>query len=87
MFQYKCGKTFGEVKNWLRIRDEDAKLITEVLYNEGYTERALCYVATIAEDKLLTFIGDSRFASVFINEVRKRAFKKGDERWNNKRQI
>ena len=87
MLHYKCGKTFDEVKNWLRIRDEDAKLITKVLYDEGYTERALCYVATIAEDKLSKFIGDSRFTFVFINEVRKRAFKKGDERWNNKRQI
>jgi len=82
-FSYKCGRTFDEVRRWLNIKDEDAEIITKTLYGEGYSERAICYTAALSEEKLLNYVGDSRFASILINEVRKRAYKNGDERWGN----
>lgn len=80
-FSYKLGITFAEVCQNLRINRHDKELIWRVIVEEdGYTERALCYVAAKCSDKLSSFIGDSRFASIYINEVRKIAFKPGDAR-------
>lgn len=81
MFNYKCGRTFDDVMHWFHISEDDSKVIKETLFNEGYREQALCYTAVVAEDKLIKYIGDSRFASIFINEVRKHAYKHGDKRW------
>ena len=81
-FNYNCGRSFREVCGCLRINEKDADMIWNVLINnEGYTETALCYVAAVCENKLIGFIGDSRFASIYINEVHKRAMKPNDPRW------
>lgn len=81
MFNYKCGRTFDDVMHRFHISEDDSKIIKKTLFNDGYREQALCYVATVSEDKLAKYIGDSRFASIFINEVRKHAYKPGDKRW------
>lgn len=82
-FKYSCGKTFEEVKHWLRISEDDANKIWKTcIIKDGYTETALCFIASKYEDKLSKFIGDSRFATVFINEVHKNALKPGDPKWN-----
>lgn len=81
-FSYILGTKFCDVCKELRINEHDKNVIWRVLIEEeGYTERALCFVASKCENKLTRFIGDSRFASVFINEVRKNAFKPDDPRW------
>ena len=85
-FRYSCGRTFNEVKQWLHISDQDAdKIWRTCIEQEGYTETALCFVAAKCEDKLSNYIGDNRFATVFINEVHKNAYKPGDQRWDNRR--
>lgn len=82
---YICGDTFQEVFDRFRTPIAMQETIKRTLRKDGYTEKGICYAAARAEDKLCSFIGDSRFASVFINEVRKRALKPGDPRWNNKK--
>lgn len=81
MFNYNCGRTFDDVIHRFHIGEADSKIIKKVLFNEGYREQALCYTAAISEDKLIKYIDDSRFASIFINEVRKHAYKPDDKRW------
>jgi len=48
---------------------------------QGWTERGICYAASRSFDKLYEMRRDSRFWSVFYNEVKKWAFKKDDPRW------
>lgn len=82
-FHYKLGKSFHDVCRNLSINDRDRELIWRItVEEEGYTELALCFVAAKCSEKLKSFVGDTRFASVFINEVRKNALKPNDPRWN-----
>lgn len=68
--------SWGEVCDRLRISPRDKNLIWKVcIEQEGYTERVLRYIATRCDEKLKRFIGDNRFASIYINEVRKHGFK------------
>ena len=86
-FCYSAGYTVEEVFDNFGVSQSDGKRIARELYDEGYTKRAICYAATLAEDKLHRFVGDPRFEGVFKNEVRKHAFKRNDPRWNNKRLV
>lgn len=84
-FSYKAGVLVEDVFLNLGISPEDGTRIAKELYEEGYTKRAICYTATVAEEKLARFIGDPRLEGILKNEVRKRAIKRGDPRWNDKR--
>lgn len=81
---YPLGKTFQEVFANFRIPSRIGDLIISMAKKEGYTETGVCYAAGKGEDKIRKFIGDNRFVSVFMNEVRKYALKPGDPRWNKK---
>lgn len=84
-FNYVLGSTPEEVFKNLKVDKETGKFILEKLFEEGYTARGICFAAAKSEEKLYRFIGDSRFKSVFINEVRKSAFKPDDQRWESRR--
>ena len=84
-FNYKEYSTFQDVCARYHIGSKDAERIQSVAKSEGYTEKALCFIASLSEDKLSRFIGDSRFAGIFINELRIRALKPGDPRWAKKK--
>ena len=83
---YHCGKTLPEVFQYFHTKQKDIDTITKILLSEGYTPTGICYAASRAEEKLLTFVGDSHFTSIFINEVRKNALKPGDPRWNKRKE-
>ena len=79
---YRCGNTLDEV--WAEFHQDPVaaqRKIVEPLLKEGYSPLAICYAASLAREKLLGFVGDSRFAGIMINEVRKHAYKKNDQRW------
>lgn len=79
---YRCGNTLDEV--WAEFRQDPSvaqREIADPLLKEGYSPLAICYAASRAREKLLGFVGDSRFQSIMINEVRKHAYKKNDPRW------
>ena len=86
MGTYNCGRTLQDVFTTFHVKPNDQDTIIRFLHREGYSYTGACYAASRAEDKLLRFIGDARFASVFINEVKKYAMKSNDPRWkeNNK---
>jgi len=48
---------------------------------QGWTEVGICYAASRSFSKLYELKRDNRFWSVFLNEVKKWAYKKGDPRW------
>ena len=77
---YKYGRTWKDVCQSMQIPTRDADVIIRTCREEGYSEKALCFVADKREAKLLQYLGDDRFPSIYINEVRKHAFKKNDER-------
>ena len=76
-------KTLREVFDYYHVKPKDQLTIARILSEEGYTARGICYVAALSEEKLLRFVNDSRFVSVFINEVHKLAFKPGGPRKEN----
>lgn len=83
------GSNYKELFSLLRIEysgDIYEKHI-KPLGEDGYTERGICFAASKQEDKLRKFVGDSRFWSIFANEVRKIAFKKNDPRWNKRKEV
>ncbi len=84
-FSYALGTTPKEVFDNLNVDEKTRISILNVLYSEGYTATGICYAATVAEEKLYRFIGDNRFKSVFINEVRKNALKPGDPEWDKRK--
>lgn len=86
-FNYSAGYTVKEVFENFKVSKNDGVRIARELYDEGYTKRAICYAATLAENKLYGFVGDPRFEGIFKNEVRKHAFKRGDPRWGDKRLV
>lgn len=61
--------------------------ILNKLKEEGHTDTGIGYAVRKAEEKLLMFKNDNRFNGIFINEVNKYAFKKGDERWEQRRGV
>lgn len=79
--KYNCGRTLEQVFLNFHVNEKDQKEISNFLLNDGYTVQGICYAASRAEEKLNAFIGDSRFATIFINEVKKYAYKKNDPRW------
>lgn len=79
--KYSCGKTLEQVFMNFRVNQKDREKISNFLLMEGYTIQGICYAASRAEEKLYKFVDDPRFASVFINEVKKYAYKKNDPRW------
>lgn len=85
-FSYRCGKTLREVSDWFGIPDDMRERIWGELSAEGYTEKGICYAASRAEEKLYRFQKDSRFESIFKNEVRKYALKPGDPRWQTRKE-
>lgn len=69
-------KTYKEVFEVILGIKFDEKLQKCVKYletNEDYDERSIVYAIYISQDKLLAYIGDSRFYSIIQNEVRKYA--------------
>lgn len=86
-FNYKYGKKFSEVCKHFEIPDKTRNLIYNTALNEGYSELALCYIAVISEEKLLKFLGDNRFAGIYLNELRKYAYKNNDPRWDERRRL
>jgi len=79
---YCCGDTIDEVFDEFSVTEKDQALIKRVLFKDGYTEKGICYGASMGKNKILSFLQDSRFASIFINEVRKYALKPGDPKWS-----
>ena len=74
---YPCGDTFEEVFSRFSVPKDIELKIRKTLVGEGYSERGICYGAGHSESKLCKYIGDSRFGTIFINEVRKNAFRTG----------
>lgn len=48
---------------------------------EGHTEKSICFTIWKKAEKLMDFRMDSRFWSVFDNELRKYSWTKDDPRW------
>lgn len=55
--------------------DMFAKLKMKSLEREGYKEQNICFAVWKGKEKIMAFRCDPRFWSIFINEVRKWAFK------------
>lgn len=55
--------------------NDKAKYYINQLEQEGYKEKNICYSIWKSQDKLLQYKNDSRFWSIFMNEIRKIAFK------------
>lgn len=53
--------------------DEKLQKCVKYLETEDYDERSIVYAIYISQDKLLKYIGDSRFYGILQNEVRKYA--------------
>lgn len=79
---YPCGSTFDECFERFRVQQNHRDKIISILKDEGYTEKGICYAAGKAENKLVSYIYETNFDWIFINEVRKYAMKPGDPRWN-----
>lgn len=84
-YRYILGDTPKKVFDSFNVDEKTREYILRTLFSEGYTAKGICYAAAMSEEKLYRFIGDSRFESVFINEVRKNALKPGDPRWENRK--
>jgi len=56
--------------------DEKLQKCVNGLEAEDYDERSIAYAIYTSQDKLLIYIGDSRFYSILQNEVRKIAHTK-----------
>lgn len=78
--------TLREVFDYYHVKPKDQLTIARILSEEGYTVRGICYAASKSEEKLSRFVADSRFVSVFINEVHKLALKPGDPRWKTRKE-
>jgi hypothetical protein len=76
--------SYRQVFEMLGINENDVKVKSVIgnLENEGHTEKSICYSVYRSQDKLMKFSRDSRFWGIFINEVRKWSWPKGDTRWD-----
>lgn len=83
---YFYGKTLAEIFDYFHIDAKDRAYIERTLMSEGYTLAGICYAAARSEEKLLSFAGDTRLPSIFINEVRKISFKRNDPRWKTRKE-
>lgn len=54
--------------------NDKAKYYINQLEHEGYKEKNICFAIWKSQDKLLQFRNDSRFWSIFINEIIKIVF-------------
>lgn len=79
---YPCGITFDELFSNFKSTNEDRELIIKTLVDEGYSEKGICYGAGRSEEKIAKYVGDPRFCSIFINEVRKNSLKIRDPKWD-----
>lgn len=84
-FNYKLGTTIQDVLKYFKLPPERRNKLEDILLRMGYTNKGVAYAAVSAEEKLWKFREDSRFESIFINEVNKYALKPGDPRWKNKK--
>lgn len=57
------------------------KALVARMEQEGHTEKSICFTIWKKQDKLTAFKHDSRFLSIFENEVNKWSWKRGDPRW------
>lgn len=82
--EYYYGDKYDEICTKLGMRNAAyfQEMIVKPLEAEGYSEKGICFALNRGLDKVAPFVGDSRFASIAINQVRKVAFKKNDIRWN-----
>jgi hypothetical protein len=55
--------------------NDKAKSYIKQLEHEGYKEKNICYAIWKSQDKLLQYRNDDRFWGIFVNEIRKIAFK------------
>ena len=84
-FNYKLGTTIQDVLKYFKLPPERRGKLEDTLLRMGYTNKGVAYAAVRAEEKLWKFRDDSRFESIFINEVNKYALKPGDPRWESKK--
>ena len=68
---YPCGDTLSDLSREFHITEERMNKIKKILTTEGYSVHGICYGAGKSRHKLFKFVGDSRFDSILINEVRK----------------
>lgn len=70
----------------LDLKTESTQKAIDMLLKDDYTSKGILFVLTKNEvqEKLCKFKHDNRYVSIFVNEVKKYAYKKNDERWNDK---
>lgn len=70
----------------LDLETESSQKAINMLLVDGYTSKGILFVLTKndVQEKLYKFRNDNRYVSIFVNEVKKYAYKKNDERWNDK---
>lgn len=81
MNEYMVWRNTTEIFDYFRVKEVNRGEILRRLYALGYTERGICFGLRKSEDKLLKYMHDNRFMSIFVNEVKKNAFSKNDPRW------
>lgn len=60
---------------------EKARFIIGRLEKDGHSEKSICFSVWKSQKKLIQFKRDSRFWAIFMNEVKKWSWPKGDLRW------
>lgn len=75
---YNCGDSIEEVCEYLHIDKSIGHRIVYDMRMEGYSEKAVCHIASKCENKLIKFVGDTRFVNIYKNEIRKYAKKIGE---------
>ena len=88
--QYEYGHTLMQAFNLLHIKYNNGiknKSIKPLIL-EGYSESGICYVIRKQQEYLCQFVGEHRFWSILLNEVRKNVRKATDTYWTelNKKQ-
>jgi hypothetical protein len=74
--------TYAEAFDMLNIRSNDRiKGTLARLEKEGRSEKSICFALWKSQERIMQFRGDTRFYSVFENEVRKWSWGKDDPRW------
>jgi hypothetical protein len=58
-----------------------AMILVKDMERQGHSEKSICFAIWKSKDKLCDFRNDSRFESIFINEIRKWSWPNGDPRW------
>lgn len=71
--EVKTYKEVFEVTLGIEFDEKLQKCVKYLEINEDYDERSIVYAIYMSQDKLLKYIGDSRFYSILQNEIRKNA--------------